>query len=194
MSMRQEFDPEAGSARSRLQVLLGLNDHVEHQIGLGETRATLLLASGGAMAAVSAVVIKEMDLWSGLSPSGQWLLRLAMLALLASIILALWAVRPAWIVTRLGARRLRASPAGTSVINFASVASQKDVDIFIADFHAKSDRDLEDDLLRALHGKSVKARNKFTELLFCCVITCSQHCFVWFVYTDVSFKGTPLKK
>src|SRR5688572_19576828 len=164
--MGQEFDPEAGNARSRLQVLLGLNDHVEHQIGLGETRATLLLAAGGALAAVSVAVIKEMDLWSRLSPGGQWLLGLAMLAILASIFLALWAVRPAWIVTRLGARRLRASPAGKSVINFPSISLQKEVDVFIADFHAKSERDLEDDLLRTLHGKSVKARDKFTELFY----------------------------
>jgi hypothetical protein len=65
--MGQEFDPEAGHAGSRLQLLLGLNDHVEHQIRLGETRATLVLAAGGALAVVS---LGEMDLWSRLSPVG----------------------------------------------------------------------------------------------------------------------------
>ena len=39
--------------RARIELLLGLFDHIEQQIGLGETRASLLLAAGGVSAAGS---------------------------------------------------------------------------------------------------------------------------------------------
>ena len=149
--------------RARIELLLGLFDHIEQQIGLGETRASLLLAAGGVSAAAYIQLITAMDLWASLGLLGRCLLVSALTAVTASMLLALWAVRPALKVTWFGRRRHLSNP-NRSMVEFSSIASQ-DCEQFVRAFQAKSDRDLQADLLRAIHGKSRKARAKFTELL-----------------------------
>jgi hypothetical protein len=158
-----------GGDWARINLLLQTADHIEQQIGLGETRANLLLAASGALAAAFVAAIQATSLWSVLGSAGRWLFYFAVAALGISIIVGLWAVRPAWIVTRFGATRLRSSGGRGSIVHFASIAAQKPKD-FITSFNALTEREIQDDLLRAIHGKSLKARAKFTELY--CVTLC----------------------
>jgi hypothetical protein len=154
---------EAGESWARTELLLGLFNHIEQQIGLGETRAGLLLAAGAASAVAYMQVIKEMDLWAYLLPLGRGLLIVALLSIAVSILMALWAVRPALIVTLLG-KRLHQASGRPSMVDFAGIAAQPR-DTFVNVFQSRTERELQDDLLRSIHGKSCKARAKFTELL-----------------------------
>ena len=150
---------------SRIDLLLRLTDHIEQQIGLGETRASLLLAADAALALAYLTAIDDMDLWTrfGLLERGVLLCASATLGL--SFILALWAIRPSWIVTKYGAAARKRLPDQDSLLGFHGIATHEcDVD-YVQAFHNKSDRDLQDELLRTIHGMSVKARQKFTDLL-----------------------------
>jgi hypothetical protein len=154
--------PDPPKDWARTELLLGLFNHVEQQIGLGETRAGLLLAAGAAAAVVYMQIIKEMAPWGSLGPVARVLLVMAAVLLVLSVLSALWAVRPAWTVTRFGAGD-RTKESNESMVEFASIAS-RDRKTFVEGFQSKSERGLQNDLLSAIHGKSLKARDKFTEL------------------------------
>lgn len=162
--MDHEKTSEAPVNWSRTEMLLSLFNHIEQQIGLGETRAGLLLAAGAAAAVGYTQVIKELGLWTLLEPLGRALLILALLSVALSILLALWAVRPALFVTLFG-QRFHQPPRGrASMVDFAGIAAQER-ETFVNAFQSRTERELQDDLLRSIHGKSRKARAKFTELL-----------------------------
>lgn len=163
--MEQAQADHAGAADwNRIDLLLRLTDHIEQQIGLGETRASLLLAADAALAVAYLTAIADLDLWTQFGTIERGVLACAWAALGLSFVLALWAVRPAHIVTQFGARKLRRLPERTHVLSFYSIATHNRDD-YVRAFHDKSDRELQDELLRAIHGKSIKARQKFTDLL-----------------------------
>jgi hypothetical protein len=159
---------EIGMAH-RIDFLLQVASHIEQQVSLGETRAGLLLAASGALAAAYATAVQATDFWSLLGPFGQSLFESAVAALGVTIILGLLSVRPALVATRFGERRLQALDQPKSIVYFSSIATQEPNDL-IAFYRNMTDKDIEDDLLRVLHGKSLKAREKFTDLY--CVTLC----------------------
>jgi hypothetical protein len=148
---------------NRIDLLLRLMDHIE-QIGLGETRASLLLAADAALAVAYLTVVDDMNLWTRFATLERGLLVCAWATLGLSVVLALWAIRPAHIVTEFGVAALKRLPDHAHVLSFYSIAAQTR-DRYVAAFHDRSDRELQDELLRTIYGKSIKARQKFTDLL-----------------------------
>ena len=89
------------TAEDRRTLLLHLHNHLEQQLALGETRAGLTLAAGGAFGAVLVTAATASNLLSHLSSREMILFEISALLLCIAMILAFWSVRPAWEVTRI---------------------------------------------------------------------------------------------
>ena len=158
-------DPESSilpeEVRQRRALEFHLFTHIESQIALGESRASVLLAADALLAAAYATLLKSQGA-IGLSPvAASPIFLAAAAALAASLLLALLAISPALASTRF-------FKPGEDLTFFSSIATLER-SRFEERFRAASADKLESHLLGSIWGKSRKAKDKFT-MLFCATI------------------------
>lgn len=159
-----------GTGGKRTELLLQVVSQFETQLGLGETRASLLLAASGALATAYITAVQTAGgLWSQLGQTGKSFFVAASVALVLAIVFCSVAVLPSRAVTRFGASRFEAQGAPASVVHFGQIAAM-DRDGFVGSYRGVSDERLVEDLLDSMHGKARKLRSKFTQLS--CVVFC----------------------
>ena len=159
-------DPETSTlsdeSPQRRALELQLFSHIESQIALGESRASVLLAANALLAAAYATLLNS-QLGPGLEQTvaGSPVLMAAATALAFSLLLALLAISPALVSTKLMRSDL-------NLMFFGSIAGLAKAD-FHERFRGATLDELESHLLDSIWGKSRKAREKFT-LLVCATI------------------------
>ena len=158
-----EFNSSADEERCKHELAVELFNHIETQLALGESRASVLLAANALLAAAYATVVKDQGLIA--AAHGVWasILGVAAIALALSLVLSLWAIFPATHATWFK------KPDSEDLFFFAYIATLESSEYTSRYKKAKKD-EIDESILKSIHGKSIKAREKFT-VLFCAAIS-----------------------
>ncbi len=158
-----ESSASASEEGRKYDLAVKLIDLLETQLALGENRASVLLAVNALLAAAYATVVKDQELIT--QTVGVWavVLAAAVVALVLSLCLSLWAIFPALVATRFKKSDVE------NLLFFGDIAHLSYLD-FEAKYKNATPQKLEAYILTSIHGKSEKACKKFT-VLFCAAIS-----------------------
>ncbi|TDO54461.1 hypothetical protein EV643_101250 [Kribbella sp. VKM Ac-2527] len=146
---------EPSSARTNLETLQWLMDHIEGQVAFGDTKAGLLFTADSILlASLLAVSTSEQFGLESLSRPAVVLAGISCAALVGALFLALWTILPS------RANLVRPDVAGRGLTNFPSIANSS-AEAYIAKVMGATTVSFSDDAARSIHGKAGWARRKF---------------------------------